>query len=139
MSDSVTPWTVARQAPLSMEFSRQEYWTGLPCPPPGDLPNPGMESKSLISPSSADRFFTTSATWEARRTVQSFLKKLKLPYDAAIPPLGIHPEKTTIQKDICTPVFSAALFTTARTWKQPKRSSTEEEIKKMRYIYTMEH
>ena len=139
MPDSVTPWTVAHQAPLSMEFSMQEYWTGLPCPPPGDLPNPGMESKSLTSPSSADRFFTTSTTWEARRTVQSFLKKLKLPYDAAIPPPGIHPEKTTIQKDICTPVFSAALFTIARTWKQPKRSSTEEEIKKMWHIYTMEH
>ena len=41
-----TPWTVARQAPLSMEFSRQEYWSGLPCPPPGDLPDPGMEPRS---------------------------------------------------------------------------------------------
>ena len=42
-----TPWTVARQVPLSMGFSRHEYWNGLPCPPPGDLPNPGMESKSF--------------------------------------------------------------------------------------------
>jgi len=42
----MTPWTDARQAPLSMEFSRQEYWGGLPCPPPGDLPNPGIEPKS---------------------------------------------------------------------------------------------
>ena len=42
-----TPWTVACQAPLSMEFSRQEYWSGLPCPPPGDLPNPGIEPTSL--------------------------------------------------------------------------------------------
>ena len=42
----VTPWTVARQAPLSMEFSRQEYWSGLPCPSPGDLPNPGIKSGS---------------------------------------------------------------------------------------------
>ena len=41
-----TPWTVARQAPLSMEFSRQKYWSGLPCPPPGQLPNPGMEPRS---------------------------------------------------------------------------------------------
>ena len=40
---SVTPWTIARQAPLSMGFSRQEYWSGWPCPPPGDLPNPGFE------------------------------------------------------------------------------------------------
>ena len=50
MSDSVTPWTAARQAPLSTGFSRQEYWSGLPCPPPGDLPDPGMEPESLMSP-----------------------------------------------------------------------------------------
>ena len=42
-----TPWAVARQAPLSLGFSRQEYWSGLPCPPPGDLPNPGIKSRSL--------------------------------------------------------------------------------------------
>ena len=45
MFDSVTPWTVAHQAPLSMEFSRQEYWSGLPCPPPGDLPDPGIKPR----------------------------------------------------------------------------------------------
>ena len=61
MSDSVTLWTVAHQAPLPMEFSRQEYWSGLPIPPPGDLPNPGIEPVSLMSPSLADRLFTTSA------------------------------------------------------------------------------
>ena len=65
MSDSVTPWTVACKAPLSMGFSRQEYWRGLPCPPPGDLPNPGIEPVSLTSPALAGRFFTTRATWEA--------------------------------------------------------------------------
>ena len=48
-----------------MGFSRQEYWSGLPCPPPGDLPNPGIEPVSLTSPALAGRFFTTSATWEA--------------------------------------------------------------------------
>ena len=58
----VTPWTVACQAPLSMGFSRQEYWSGLPCPPPGDLPDPGIEPSSLMSPASAGGFFTTSAT-----------------------------------------------------------------------------
>ena len=46
LSDSATPWTAARQAPLSMGFSRQEYWSGLPCPPPGDLPHPGIEARS---------------------------------------------------------------------------------------------
>ena len=59
-----TLWMVARQALLSMGFSRQEYWSGLPCPPPGDLPNPGMEPASLMSLALADVFFTTSATWE---------------------------------------------------------------------------
>ena len=59
------PWTVAHQAPLSMEFSRQEYWIGLPCPSPKDLPNPGIEPKSFTSPALAGRLFTTSATWEA--------------------------------------------------------------------------
>ena len=65
----VTPWTVAHQTTLSMEFSRQEYWSGLPCPPPGDLPNLGIEPTSLVSPALAGGFFTTSATWEALRSV----------------------------------------------------------------------
>ena len=56
----VTLWTVARQAPLSMGSSRQEYWSGLPCPPPGDLPNPGIKPTSLESPALAGGFFTTS-------------------------------------------------------------------------------
>ena len=53
------------QAPLSMGFSRQEYWSRLPFPPPGDLPNLGIEPASLMSPALVNRFFTTSATWEA--------------------------------------------------------------------------
>ena len=57
----VTPWTVARQASLSLGFSRQEYWSGLPCPPPGDLPNPGMEPSSYIS-YIGRQIFTTSTT-----------------------------------------------------------------------------
>ena len=60
----MTLWTVACQAPLSMGFSRQEYWSGLPCPPPGDLPDPEIEPTSLMSPALAGRFFTTNATWE---------------------------------------------------------------------------
>ena len=58
-----TPWTVVCQAPLSMGFSRQENWNGLPCPPSGDLPD--LEPVSLMSPALVDRFFTTRATWEA--------------------------------------------------------------------------
>ena len=62
MSNSVMLWTVAHQAPLSMGFSRQEYWSGLPCPPSGDLPDSGIKPASLKFPALVDRFFTTSAT-----------------------------------------------------------------------------
>ena len=55
----------SHQAPLPMRFSRQEYWRGLPFPPPGGLPNPGIKPVSPVSPALADKFFTTSATWEA--------------------------------------------------------------------------
>ena len=78
--------------------------------------------------------------WKA---VWRLLKKLKieLPYDPAIPLLGIYLEKTNtlIQKDTCTPMFIAALFTIAKTWKQPKCPLTYEWIKKMWYIYTMKY
>ena len=65
VSDYVTLWTVAHQAPLSMEVSRQEYWSGLPFPSPGDLPDPGIKPASLMSPALAGIFFTTSTTREA--------------------------------------------------------------------------
>ena len=72
------------------------------------------------------------------KTVWRFLKKLaiKPPYDPAIPLLGIYPEETKIEKD--THIL-AALFTIARTWKQPRCPSADERIKKLRYIYTMEY
>ena len=60
----VTPWTVAQQAPLSMKLSRQEYWSGLPCPPPGDLPDPGIKPGSFTSPVLAGGFFATSTPWK---------------------------------------------------------------------------
>ena len=62
---TATLWTVTRQAPLSMRFFRQEYWSGLPCPSPGDLPNPGIKPMSLMSLALAGSFFTTTNTWEA--------------------------------------------------------------------------
>ena len=67
------------------------------------------------------------------RTLWRFLKKLKieLPYDPAIPLLGIYREKNMVRNDTCSPMFTAALFIIAKTWKQPKRPSTEEWIKKM--------
>ena len=61
------PMTVARQAPLSMGFSRQEYWSGLLCPPPGNLLDSGIEPVSPTSSALADKFFITSATWEAHQ------------------------------------------------------------------------
>ena len=63
------PMDCSPQAPLSMGFSRQEYWNGLPCPPPGNLSNPGIEPMSFMSPALADKFFTTSTTMEASKVV----------------------------------------------------------------------
>ena len=60
------PWTVDLQAPLSMGLSRQEYWSRLPFPHSGDIPNPGIKPEFLMSPALAGRFFTTSITWEAK-------------------------------------------------------------------------
>ena len=85
--------------------------------------------------------------WECKlvqplwRTVWKFLKKLEigLPYDPVIPLLGIHNEETRIQRDTCTPMFIATLFTTARTWKQPRCPLTDKWIRELWYIYTMEY
>ena len=71
--------------------------------------------------------------------VWRYLKKLKSPYDPAIPLLGIYPEETKTEKDTCTPMFVEALFIIVRRWKQPRYPSTDEWIKKLWYIYTMEY
>ena len=75
------------------------------------------------------------------KTAWRFLGKLKIELtpDLAIPLLGIYPDKTKIQKDICTPIFIAALFTIAKTWKQSKCPLTDEWVKMMWYTYTMEY
>ena len=85
--------------------------------------------------------------WECKlvqplwRTVWGFLKKLELelPYDPAIPQLGIHTEETRIERDTCPPIFITALFTIARTLKQPRCPSADEWIRKLWYIYKMEY
>ena len=85
--------------------------------------------------------------WECKliqplwKTVWRFLKKLgiKPAYDPAIPLLGIYPEEAKIERDTCFPLFNATLFTIARTWKQPRCPSTDEWIKKLWHIYTMEY
>ena len=73
--------------------------------------------------------------------VWRFLKKVgtKLPYDPEIPLLGIYPEETKIEKDVCIPLLVAALFTIASTYKQPRCPSTDEWIRKLWYIYTMDY
>ena len=89
----VTLWAVALQAPLSMGFFQQEYWNGLPCPPPGDLPDPGIKPASPASPTLLVEFFIIDPLWR-------FLKNLKveLPCDPAIPLLGRYLEKTLNSK-----------------------------------------
>ena len=72
------PWTLACQAPLSMGFSRQEYWSRLPWPPLGDLPDPGIEPGSLMSPALPGVFFTTSITWEAFSRIKCVLSATTL-------------------------------------------------------------
>ena len=73
----VTPWTIAHQTPLSLALPRQEYWSGLPCPSPGDLSEPEMELASLTSLASAGEFFTTSAWWAAVHGVAQSWTQLK--------------------------------------------------------------
>ena len=79
-----TLWTVAHQAPLSMGFSRQEYCSGLLCPPPEDLPNPGVKPASLMSPALAGGFFSTHATWEAQIMSSKKLKGQSLTATAEV-------------------------------------------------------
>ena len=79
---------VPHQAPLSMEFSRQEYWSRLPFPPPGDLPDPRIEPLSLMSPALAGGFLTTSVPWEA--LLKSYSNQWSLlPYIFTLPPLPV--------------------------------------------------
>ena len=68
------PMDHSPQAPVSMGFSGQEYWSGLPCPPPGDLPHPGVEPACLKSPALAGGFFTTSANWEGLYSIIGYYK-----------------------------------------------------------------
>ena len=91
MSDSYTTlWPIARQAPLSMGFSRQEHWNRLPCPPPGDLPDPGIEPLSLMSPALAGGLFTTSTTCYTLHTNSfSVPSSSKLPLVPQLPTFSV--------------------------------------------------
>ena len=113
--------TLVRMA-LIKKFTNNECWNG--CGEKGTFLHSWWECK-LIQP-----------WW---KMIQRFLKKLRIKYDPAIPILGIYPEETKIERDICIPLFIPALFTTARIWKQPKCPATDEWIKKFWYIYTMDY
>ena len=104
--------------------TKNKYWRG--CGEQGTLLYCWWECKLIQPP------------W---KMVWRFLKKLgiKPPYDPAIPLLGIYPKETKIEKHTCIPLFIVALFTVARTWKQPRCPSTDEWIKKVWYLYTMEY
>ena len=105
-----TLWTVARQAPLSMGFSRQEYWSGLPCPFSENLPNPGIEPASFMSPALTGRFFNTTATWGAHWT-----------------PLYLIPHTTRI-KDIYM-----ILYITMNSWKWHQKHKQQKELDKLNF------
>ena len=95
---TVSPWTVARQTPLSMGFSRQEYWSGLPYPSPGDLPDPQIESVSLVTPPSMG--FSRQEYWS----------ELPYPSPGDLPDSGIEPTS------LMSPALAGSFFTASATW-----------------------
>ena len=97
-------WTVAWQAPMSVLFSRLEYWREWPRPPPGGLLEPGIEPRSLMSPALASRSFTISTSWE----VPNYPKNQQSHH-------WTQSGETIIEKDTCTSMFIAALFKIAGT------------------------
>ena len=92
-----TLWTVARQAPLSVGFSRHEYRSGFPCPPPGDLPHPGIKLSSLTSPALTGGFFTTSATWKAHNLCIKMYNKKVITWGTKIPHAAEHLRSNTVK------------------------------------------
>ena len=110
---------------MSFSFTRSEILSYIKIPQ--GICSPGIVLKT--------------SQWSSANWPRSHHSKwgIKLPYDPSIPLMGIYPEEIIIEKDICTWMFIAALFTTTRTWKQPRCPLTDEWIKKLWYIYTMEY
>ena len=119
-----TPWTVACQVPLSIGFSHQEYWSELPFPILGDLPNPGIKHTSLVSPELAGRFLTTSSSWEVpvrilfssvqfSRSVVSHFSRPHEPQQARppcpSPTLGVYPNSCPLSR-WCHPTISSSVI-----------------------------
>ena len=103
MSDSETPWTVALQAPLSMGFSRQEYWSGLPCPPPGDLPQPGIKpaspAASILQADSLLLSFWGSSVFLQALLKSAVLKAEPLPMSELV---LLTPSRTQLESSLIT-------------------------------------
>ena len=135
-SEKSTPWCQWQYMPLCLASGNSPPVMPFQCYPVTHLLPPSLLLGTLLH-----------CWWECKlvqplwRTVWRFLKKLEieLPYDPAIPLLGIHTEETRIERDMYTPMFIAALFIIARTWKQPRCPSADEWIRKLWYIYTMEY
>ena len=108
------PRTVACQAPLSMGFSKQEYWSGFPFSSPGDLLNPGIEPTSLISPALAGKFFTTSAVWEAQQVTNQWAK-VGAPPNMYTTSFSVSSERISVFRELSG--LSRSLHGQAHTWK----------------------
>ena len=100
-----TPWTVALLGPLSMGFCRQEYWSGLPFPPAGGLPDPGIEPTSLAFTAWAGEFFTTSPTWEAHFFVLAYMTSSSLRPRERNPWFLFLPPGTIVFPDVTLSIF----------------------------------
>ena len=129
----------------SLGFSRQEHCSGLPFPSPLHESEKWKWSRSVVFDSQWPHGLQPTRPlhpWDfpGKITGVGFHCLLwELPYDPAIPLLGIHTEETRIERDTCTPMFITALFIIARTWKQPRCPSVDEWIRKLWYTYTMEY
>ena len=108
-------WTIDRQTPLPIGFSRQEYWSWLPCPPPGDLPRPEIKPVSLTSPALAGKFFTTSTTWKVlkRPLVVPFYRQGNLKRHRGEPRQGVEEPEGKLRQpaDLTTTPHSPHLVT----------------------------
>ena len=141
MSNSVTPEMAVHQSPPSLGFSRQEHWSGLPFPSPmhesevaQSCPTPSDAMDCSLPGSSTHGIFQARVLeWVAIAFSENYHMTQQTPF------LGIYPDEIKTEKDTCTPMVTAALLTIARTWKQPRCPSTDEWIKKLWYIHTMEY
>ena len=111
----VAPWTVARQAPLSVGFSREEHWSGLPCPPPGDLPDPGIEPMTPVSSAMAGGFFTTNTDRVPKRGPDSSFcpgdsSRPAPPWGLSVPDGGMRGEGPLSQGLTCRPTVDRHLL-----------------------------